>query len=84
MSKQATTFEDWKRTVKRQPPAQGTARRKPRPPEEAKALQDLVVARWELYLKAGKIEELGPRRWRYHFGRQKLVEYHAAQGGKKD
>lgn len=79
MSKQPTACEDWKHTVERQPPPRAAVRRKPHTAEEAAVLARLVTARGELYLKARKIEAVGPRQWRYHLGQQKLLEYHERQ-----
>lgn len=50
-------------------------RRKPRDPDEAAALANIVRAKLELYHKSGKIEFIGPRQRRYHIGREKIIEY---------
>ena len=56
-------------------PPEQRGRRKPRDPDEEEALRRLDRAQWDLYLKSGKLEILGPRHYRYHLGQEKIVEY---------
>ena len=38
---------------------------RPRDPEQERILSQLDKARWKRYLESGKIEKLGPRRYRF-------------------
>lgn len=41
------------------------AGRRPRDPEKEKLLADLDKARWKRYIESGKLEALGPRKWKW-------------------
>ena len=67
-------YQDWKREIARrqrrilavESKFQGRAPgRRPRDPEKEKLLARLDRARFQRYLKSGKIEILGPRRWKW-------------------
>jgi hypothetical protein len=56
-------------------PREERLRRKPRDPDEDEALTRLILAKRDLYLRAGKLELTGPRQRRLHLGQERIVEY---------
>jgi hypothetical protein len=50
-------------------------RRRARKPEEAEAIIRMALARGELWIASGKLEILGPRKWRFHEGQEKVLAY---------
>jgi hypothetical protein len=50
-------------------------RRRPRNPDEVRALVEVARARRELWIASGKLEIIGPRRWRYYPGEGKVLAY---------
>jgi len=61
-------------------PPEERVRRKPRDADEREALRKMSQAKWDLWLASGKLEILGPRRWRLHLGQEKIIEYLRQQG----
>jgi len=80
---QPRSLEEWKRLraqMRSIPPPAATRerraiRRRPRSDDEWEALFAVAAARRRRYLASGKLERLGERRWRYHLGNEKLIEY---------
>jgi len=86
------SFEEWKqrrRQPRRHPPPcayrQGLPqerRRRPRHDDEWEALCQIALARKLRYLASGKLEPLPQGGYRWHLGRQKLIEYERNQAAK--
>lgn len=78
-------YNELKRRPRRLPvgvnlPPEQRVRRKPRDPDEAQALAAIGRARWALYIASGKVEIIGPRRWVWHLGRRKIIDYLRREG----
>ena len=51
------------------------ARRRPRDPDEDRALTCIVAAKAELYRASGKVEFVNDRERRFFVGRDRIIEY---------
>ena len=80
MERRTLDFEKRRRATKPFPselllPREQRRRRKPRDPDEERALTRLVLAKADLYRRSGKIEFINPWERRFSVGRDKIIAY---------